>query len=72
MLKSPTKKKRCGGSSKIALDNVDLGILKRTVHEVYTVDKRVPTIDILVQKMQDKVKLRRPRYSAQLVVTKWL
>lgn len=55
LLKSPSKKKRSGGSNKLVLDDCDLGILKRTVHEVYTVDKQVPTIKLLLDKMRNKV-----------------
>lgn len=37
------------------MDECDLGVLKRTVQEVFTVDKQVPTLKILVNKMQDKI-----------------
>ncbi|KAF5289061.1 hypothetical protein FQR65_LT11921 [Abscondita terminalis] len=51
ILKSPSKRNRSGDSNKIALDDFDFDVLKRTVHEVYTVDKEVPTMNTLVQKM---------------------
>lgn len=55
ILRSPSKKRRSGGSNKIILDDFDLGVLKRTVNEVYTIDKKVPTINILVNKMKEKI-----------------
>lgn len=55
VLKSPTKKKLKGEAKRVILDDFDLGVLRRTIHEMYTVEHKVPSLNELVTKMKEKV-----------------
>lgn len=54
-LQSPKKKDNKPPVNKIELDDMDQGILRRTVHETYIVDHQIPTVKLLLKKMQQKI-----------------
>ncbi|XP_031335611.1 uncharacterized protein LOC116165367 [Photinus pyralis] len=54
-LKSPKKKRHVEPTNKIDFDEADQCILRRTVQEMYTVERKVPTLNVLVEKMQEKI-----------------
>lgn len=55
VLRSPKKKRRTGAVNEIVLDDFDRGVIRRTVHEVYTVDHKVPTLKLLLTKLREKI-----------------